>query len=146
MTDFLSALRAYLLGQQPVTDLLNADVNAGPTQGVYVLAMPAEEIDGKTAHKIVVLLASGGPLGKMRHTTTEARVDIVCYGETDFEAAKLDRAVSEAVKNLQRQFISNVLLHNATVASGPIQARDPELFWPAVRRQIILRADEREVG
>ena len=146
MTDFLSALRAYLLGCQAVTVLLNSDVNVGPTQSVYVLALPAEEIATGKAHKIVVLLSSGGSLGKMRNSITEARVDIVCYGETDFEAAKLDRAVAESAKQLQRQLYLNVLLHGATVASGPLQARDPELFWPAVRRQYILRADEREVG
>jgi hypothetical protein len=144
MTDFLSAFRLYLLGQQAVTDLLNSDVTKGPTMNVYVLAMPAEEIE-VGAHKVVVLLASGGEMNG-RRTISMPKIDMVCYGETDFEAAVLERAVSESVKCLQRQTYGGVLLHNATLSSGPMQARDPETFWPAMRRQAILRCDEREVS
>lgn len=136
MTDFMTALRFYLLAQQAVTDLCGSSI--------YVLALPKEEI-ATGAHKIVILLSSGGEL-RSRHNITEARVDIVCYGETDFDAAAMERPVAEALKNLSRQTYNNVLLHGASVAAGPLQARDPETFWPAMRRQIILRADEREVG
>lgn len=135
MTDFMSALRTYLLGDKAVTDLCG--------RSIYVLSLPAEEI-GLGAHKCVVLLSSGGEV-KLLRSTIEARVDIVCFGETDFEAAAMERPVAEALKQLQREVSSGVLLHNATVATGPFQAKDPETFWPAMRRQIILRADEREV-
>lgn len=135
VTDFLTALRSYLLGQQAVTDLCD--------RRIYVLAMPQEELEAG-AHKVVVLLASGGDL-RSRQTITEAKIDVVCYGESDFEAAAMERPVAEALKILNRQTFEGVLLHNATVASGPFQARDPETFWPAMRRQAILRADEREV-
>jgi len=135
VTDFLTALRSYLLGQQAVTDLCD--------RRIYVLAMPQAELEAGP-HKVVVLLASGGEM-KSRRTITEARVDVVCYGETDFEAAAMERPVAEALKTLSRETYEGVLLHNATVASGPFQARDPETFWPAMRRQAILRADEREV-
>jgi len=137
VTDFLSALRSYLLGQKEVTDLCG--------KSVYVLAIPPEEIS-LGAHKVVVLLASGGRLGAMRRTITEARVDIVCFGETDFDAMQTDMAVAEAVKQMNRYHAGGVLLHNATVASGPYQARDPETFWPCMRRQAIIRSDERKVG
>ena len=136
MTDFMSALRAYLLGIQAVTDLCGTSI--------YVLSLPKEGI-ALGAHKCVVLLSSGGEL-KLRRNTIEARVDVVCYGETDFEAAVMERPVAGALKQLQRMVCANVLLHNATVATGPFQAKDPDIFWPAMRRQIILRADEREVG
>jgi hypothetical protein len=125
--------------------MLNSDATKGPTLGIYVLALPAEEL-AVGAHKCIVLLASGGQLGKMRRSITEARIDVVCFGETDFDAAALERPVAESLKNLSRQTYANVLLHGCTVSAGPFQARDPEIFWPAMRRQIILRADEREVG
>jgi hypothetical protein len=136
VTDFMSALRVYLLGCRDVTDLCGTSI--------YVLSLPAEEIK-LGPHQCVVLLSSGGEIHS-RRATTEARVDIVCYGETDFEAAAMERPVAEALKSLSRVVCANVLLHNATVAAGPFQARDPETFWPAMRRQAILRADEREVG
>jgi len=113
---------------------------------VYVLALPKEEIEGQKAHKVVVILASGGRLGTMRRTTTEARVDFVCFGETDFDAMQMEMPVAEALKQLNREYVDGVLLHNVTVAAGPIQARDPELLWPCMRRQAIVRADERKVG
>ena len=136
MTDFMSALRGYLLGCKEVTDLCESRI--------YVLSLPAEELK-TTAHKCVVLMSSGGELNP-RRSISEARVDVVCYGETDFEAAAMERPVAEALKGLNRVVYANVLLHNATVASGPYQARDPDTFWPCMRRQAILRADEREVG
>jgi hypothetical protein len=135
VTDFMTALRSYLLGQQAITDLCD--------RRIYVLAMPQAELEAG-ARKIVVLLASGGT-GKSRRTITEAKIDIVCYGESDFDAAEMERPVAEALKNLNRETYEGVLLHNATVASGPFQARDPETFWPAMRRQVILRAEERGI-
>lgn len=137
MTDFLSALRAFLLAQ--------ADVVALVSKSVYVLAMPKEELD-LGPHKIVVLLSSGGKLGGVGRTTAEARVDVVCYGETDYDAMQLDMVVAEAIKWMNREYIGGVLLHNASVAGGPFQARDPEIFWPCMRRQTVIRADERKVG
>jgi hypothetical protein len=136
MTDFMSALRVYLLGIKTVTDICGTSI--------YVLSLPAEEI-ALGAHKCVVLMSSGGEINS-RRAVTEARVDIVCFGETDFEAALMERPVAEAMKQLSRVVCANVLLHNATVAAGPFQAKDPDTFWPAMRRQAILRADEREVG
>jgi hypothetical protein len=138
MTDFMSALRSYLLAQDTVTNLCG--------QSIYVLMLPNSEITGLKPHKCVVLLASGGTLGKMRRSISENRIDVVCYGETDWDAAVMERPVSEALKQLARQVYNSTLLHGCTVASGPYQARDPETFWPCMRRQIILRADEREVG
>jgi len=58
----------------------------------------------------------------------------------------MERPVAQALKDLNREVFGGVLLHNATVASGPVQARDPETFWPAMRRQAIVRHDEREVS
>ena len=143
MTDFLSALRSYLLAQQAVTDLCD--------QRVFVLALPREEVeadvDGKSKmpRRCVVLIASGPDSPNRRRLITEAKVDVVCYGATDFEAAEMERPVAQAFKDLHREIYGGVLLHNATVSAGPFQARDPETFWPAMRRSAIVRADEREV-
>jgi hypothetical protein len=136
MTDFMSALRQYLLGQQTVTDLCGTSI--------YVFSLPEEELK-LGAHYAVVLLSLGGDMN-MRRAISEARVDIACYGATDFLAASLERCVAEAMKQIQRTVCANVLLHNASLAAGPFQTRDPDTFWPCMRRQALLRADEREVG
>jgi hypothetical protein len=138
VTDFLTALRVYLLGQKDVTDLC--------AKSIYVLAMPQEEITDQNPHKIVVILASGGDMkGTTSRTITAAKVDVVCYGETDFDAATMERAVAESLKELNREVCEGVLLHNASLSSGPMQARDPVLNWPVMRRQAIVRADERSL-
>jgi hypothetical protein len=150
MTDYLSALRNYLLSQQEVTDLSRAIYVFAIPQGELVLPDPDTGLP-RGQHKVAVILASGGPLGKFRNTITEARTDIVCFGETDFEAVRFENAVANAMKSLARQTVPDgsggaVLLHGATVAPGAIQARDPITFWPCARRQYIVRADERQIG
>lgn len=143
MTDHLSALRKYLLGK--------ADVIALCEQRIFVMALPAEEIikpgttEALMPRKVVVILASGGDANPGMRPIARARTDFVCYGESDFEAARMERPVAEALKTLNRELIDGVLLHNATVAGGPFQARDPETFWPAMRRTAVVRFDEREV-
>ena len=137
MTDFLTALRGFLLA--------NSDVVALVSKSVYVLSLPKDEI-ALGPHKVVVLIAAGGSMGDAKRTVAEARVDLVCFGETDYDAMQLDMVVAEAVKWMNRAYYNGVLLHNATVSGGPIQARDPEILWPCMRRQAMIRADERKVG
>jgi len=141
MTDYLSALRGYLMAQASVTSLF-----AG-IPDIYVLGIPSDEAWIKAMPvKCVVLVPTGGAQNPGIGYTTRANVEAVCYGESDYEAYRLERAVSEALKTLNREVVGGVLLHNATLVGGPIQARDPETLWPAMRRQFSIRADEREIG
>ncbi len=143
MMDFLSACRSYLLAQKPVTDLAD--------QRVFVLALPRDEVEAdaegksKMPRQCVVLLSSGPDSPNRRRQIGEPKVEWVCYGATDLEAAAMERPVAQAFKDLNRELVGSVLLHNATIAAGPFQARDPETGWPAMRRSAIVRADEREV-
>ena len=147
MTDYLSALRGYLMAQAGVTNLFLDDSGAVKIPEIYVLGIPSDEAWVKAMpFKCVVLVPVGGSPNPGLGFTSRANVEAVCYGESDFEAYRLERAVSEALKTLSREVIGGVLLHNATLSGGPIQARDPETLWPAMRRQFTLRADEREIG
>jgi len=147
MTDYLSALRGYLMAQAAVTNLFTDASGAVKIPEIYVLGIPSDEAWIKAMpFKCVVLVPGGGPSNPGIGFTTRANVEAVCYAESDFEAARLERAVSEALKTLSREVVGGVLLHNATLVGGPIQARDPETLWPAMRRQFSIRADEREIG
>jgi hypothetical protein len=146
MTDYLSALRKYLLAQ--------ADVDSLCEGRVFVLALPAEQIsrigvgnkqETLMPRKCVVVAAAGGDDNPGLLPIGRARIQVVCYAESDFEAARMERPVAEALKTLNRETIDGVLLHNATVSGGPSQGRDPETFWPAMLRTAVVRYDEREV-
>jgi hypothetical protein len=147
MTDYLTALRTYLLAQATVTNLFVDSNGVVTVPRIYVLGIPMDEAWVKLMPvKVVVLVPTGGSNNKGLGFTTRANVEVTCFGETDYEAFVLERAVSEAIKTLSRETIGSVLLHNATLAGGPTQARDPETLWPAMRRQFTIRADEREIG
>ena len=147
MTDILSALRGYLMGRADVTNLFVDASGAVKIPEIYVLGIPSDEAWVKAMPiKCVVLVPAPGAANPGIGFTTRANVEAVCYGESDFEAYRLERAVSESLKTLNREVVGGVLLHNATLVGGPIQARDPETLWPAMRRQFSIRADEREIG
>lgn len=137
MTDFLGAVRTYLLSQAEVTALCE--------QRVFVLALPPDEVESMP-RSCVVLLASGQDSPATSRNRTVARIDVVCYGETDYAAAAMERPVAQALKDMRRTVVGSTLLHNATVSAGPFQARDPETGWPAMRRSATVRADEMEVA
>jgi hypothetical protein len=142
VTDYLSALRLYLMHDAAVMNVL--DVTFGD---VFVLGIPSKEEFVKAMPlRCAVIVPVPSRSVKGIGFTTRASCDIVCYGESDFQAAVLERAVSEALKMLSREVVGGVLLHNCTLAGGPTQARDPETLWPAMRRQFEIRADEREIG
>jgi len=147
MTDFLSALRTYLLSQAAVLNMFVDSSGARTIAQVYVLGIPSSEDFVKAMpQKCIVLVPTGGPAQQGLRPVSNANVDAVCYGESDWEAARLERVVAESLKTLCREVVGAVLLHGCTLSGGPIQARDPETLWPAMRRQFTIRADEREIG
>lgn len=139
MTDYLSALRTYLLSQPRVTDLCDREV--------YVLSIPGSEDFVKSMpKKVVVLIPVAGDERMGLSPISHARVDSLCFGATDIEAFALSNAVSQALKDLDRKVFDGVLLHSVTISGGAAIARDPDKMWPAMRRPFTIRADERKVG
>lgn len=125
MTDPLSALIQYLKAD---TGIITLAGTPSPTR-VFGLELPQNQ-SASMPRKAVVLKFSGGP-GKQPHADlSEQRIDIWCYGETAFEAMKLQLAVSQAVDTLRRKAEGTTFLHGAIQSGGllgPIE--DPDTNW-----------------
>jgi len=119
--DPITAVQAFLQADTDLVALLGdaAWVKTRMLQGTDVEAMP---------RKAVVLKPVPGPGDRGRVEISLRRVDAWCYGETEFEAARVERAVRAAFKHMDRRTVSGeALLHDATIESGPLEARDREL-------------------
>lgn len=124
--DIVAALVAVLAADAGVAGLAAARV--------YGIELPAADAAAMPV-KAVVLRPSGGvsPVaGYVEHTAQ--RVDAYAYGETPYEAARLDRAVFAALKPLRRSTAGGVLVHWVSEAGGYLSFRDPDTDWPAVFR------------
>lgn len=116
-----------------LVSFLKADAGVAALVGtrVFGLELPAAEA-GSMPRKAVLLQASGGvslTAGTFAEHDTQ-RIDAHAYGETPFEAARLRRAVKDALKPLRRQVVDQVLIHWVEPAGGWATLRDPDADWP----------------
>ena len=127
IVDVVAAVRSYLLGVPEVAGLVGTDVYGAELPRGLVDAMP---------RKVLVLRPSGGVTagpGVRDYTALmQPRLDVLHYGETPYEALRLERAVRAALGTLDRVVAAQVLLHAAIPAGGPITFRDGETDWPLV--------------
>ncbi len=125
--DAVAALVAYLRADAEVAGLVMGRVCGAELPPQEAAQMP---------RKAVVVAASGGssigpgarsylPVGLMQ-------VDVRCYGETQYEAMRVFRAVHGALKRLGRRPQGEALLHAAYEGAGPLQTREPDVGWPMV--------------
>lgn len=82
--------------------------------------------------KCIVVEPSGGTqtFGNAYQDYGDGRFDIFSYGETPFEAGRVQRTVYGAMKRLRRAVHGGVLLHWAKRDGGPLPLRDPDANWP----------------
>ena len=140
--DPIVALVSYLKSIQDVSNL------AGPR--VYGAEMP-DSVNAVMPKKVVVLrragggilIGSGGGGGYLR--VGDFRLDVRCYGETPFEAARLSLVVQEALKQMRRNVQGSALLHWANPSGGPLSLRDPDAEWPLEFSSWQVLSSEQEV-
>lgn len=98
---------------------------------VFGLELPPTEAKAMP-RKAIVLRASGGASLAAGATVEHdsQRVDLMAYGETPFEAARLRRTAADAFKGLQRQVSAGTLIHWVEPAGGFATERDPDAAWP----------------
>jgi hypothetical protein len=126
MTDVIAALVAFLKADGGVAALVGTRV--------YGIELPAGEA-APMPEKALVLRPSGGAALVAGYAGLSAqRIDAFAYGETPYEAARVDLAVYPALKQLRRAVAASVLVHWVTDAGGYSSFRDPATDWPAVFR------------
>lgn len=125
--DPIEALVAYLRADPQV-----AALTAGR---VYGAELPLQEAALMPRKALVVTAAGGGAVGPGARSylaVGTVRMDVRCYGETQYEAMRVFRAVHGALKGLRRHPQGPMLLHAAYEEAGPLQTREPEVGWPLV--------------
>jgi len=134
MMDVIEALIGFLKADAGVAALASTRIYGAVLQRDEIKQMP---------RKTAVLRYAGGIEHNRFSPIAEPRVDIWSYGETDYEAGRLDRAIYDALKGLDRKTTNNTLLHGVALSGGPLMMHDSETEWPARVRSVTVYADER---
>ena len=144
MTDLIQALVAHLSQQQGVVDF----VLDGQKMHVYGLELPASVATDMPRKALVLQMAGGvGPVGARDFVPIQyMRVDAFCYGETGFEATRLQRAVHDALKGLSNAVAGDTLIRSVSIDSGPRYFKDSDTDWPTVIESYSVMASECELA
>lgn len=135
MQDAAAALRRFLLNDAAVDEEVNGRV--------YVDDLPPGENQYMPRNAVVLRSAGGEELASYNHNTT-ARLDVLSYGKTRYEAGKVDRAVTEALHYLRREVVESTLLHSVVVTGGPQTFKAADTGWPIKMRTVVVRASMKE--
>lgn len=135
MKDVMQALLNWILAQAEVSTLVG-------TRG-FVNKIPRATIEAEdTFHpqKMLVLRQAGGAPKADLLPTDDPTITVLCYGENDFEADSVRRAVWKAFVNLSRVIQDTVLIYHINPAGGAVPLVDPDIVWPAVSQNFTLKA------
>lgn len=130
MQDVAVALRRFLLNDAAVGEEVDGRV--------YVDDLPPDQNEWMPRSAVVLRSAGGEALPSYNHNVT-ARVDVLSYGETRYEAGKVDRAVTEACHYLRREVVEETLLHSVVVTGGPQTFKAADTGWPIKMRTVVVR-------
>lgn len=139
MLDLMTALRTMVLADSNISALVDTRV--------YMNRIPKAVIEAAdTFHppKMLVLRQAGG-FGKADTLHTDDQtVSALCYGETDYEADSVRRAVWQAFVDLDRATHDEVLIHHINPTGGPIPSVEPDLVWPVIAQSFTVKANLKE--
>lgn len=141
--DIIGAIKDYLAA--------DAGVAALAATRIYAMRLPAEAVraaaDVFHPPKTLVVRASGAAsASRMINPVTTLDIDTVCYGESDYEADRLRRAVWDAMRAMNRAVVSGVLLHGAEALTGAVPIVDADVDWPAIRQTYGVLAETRAMA
>lgn len=135
MDDAIGALRGWLSAQSEISTLVS--------DRVYVNRIPREVIQSQnTRHpqKMLVVRQAGGSSKQDMLPDQDVTANLLCYGETDFEADRVRREALDLLVHLDREVQDGVLLHHVNPMGGPIPNVDPDIVWPAVSQGVTFKA------
>lgn len=138
--DPVAALRSFLLA--------DADVAALAGTRIFGSELPRSEVQAMPRKAALIRKAgAGASVGNASRVRFSApRMDIFCYGETPYEAARLDLAVYEALKQMEPNVQGTCRLHDAVLAGGPIDLREEDTSWALVFRSYQVATAEQAVA
>lgn len=137
MIDLLEAVIEILKADPGIVEIVS--------DRIFGESLPRDEIE-HMPRPVVVVQSAGGLERTGTGTTINRRFDIWCWAASDYEAARLDGVVYDAVKAISRYTtIKGCLVHSAGLSGGPTFLNDPDTDWPAYVRSINVTADEQNV-
>lgn len=140
MRNLMRALRTIVLADTNINGLIE--------DRVFVNAIPEKDIeaaDTRQPPKMLVLRMAGGSDKADLLPLVDSSIDVLCYGETDFEADEVRRAVTQRFILLEREIHNSVLIHHINLAGGPIPSVEPDLVWPVIAQGFTIKADILEI-
>lgn len=127
MHDIIGAVAAYLKTDAHVAELIEDRLFIGRIPHAQV-----EAEDTFRPRKMIVIRQAGG-VGKRDLLPIDfQRMDVICYGETMFDADSVRRAVWDVLTRLDRVRSGDVLIHHVNPVSGALSSVDPDIVWPIV--------------
>lgn len=125
----------------------DAEVTALAGQRVYGVRLPASESQHMPRGAVVVSRGGGGiGLGNRSYVQIEnSRIDVRCYGLTDYEAKQLDAAAHAVLKGWRGGPVGDCFLYPARIEIGPVDLLEPEVEWPLVWQSYQVMASETPV-
>lgn len=114
---------------------------------VYGGILPSAEAIDIPSKCVVVKLSGGATPGFAGRTLTldVQRIDVNTYGENDFEANRVCRAVYSALKAIERLTVANMLIHWSNPASGALSLVDRDTDWHYCMRSYQVCASEETI-
>lgn len=152
MLDAMAALREFVQDDVTLMALLGESTAPEDSDGktwaaadrVVVNRLPRKLLEASDTYhppKMIVLRHGGGPPKADLLPTEDLRVQVLCYGESDFQADRVRRQLWTLFVNADRKCFGGVLLHRINVAGGPVPLVDPDIVWPAMSQAFNLKAD-----
>ena len=132
MQDVVEALITYLGTVSGVTDLVSTRIWGGDLPESEVTNMP---------RKNLVIRGSGGPEEMRTARIQRQRVDIFSYGESYYQAGRVDRAVADALLDIARTVANSTLLHSVAYG-GHLFLKIPDSGWEYVMRSALVVVGE----
>lgn len=135
MKDAIGALRNYLAAQPEIVMLVGTRI--------FVNRIPRDVIEAQdTFHpeKMLVIRQAGGAGKAELLPTDDPTMAAICYGEDDFQADRVRRAVWDELVHLEHVRQDDVLIYHANPTGGPVPLVDPDIVWPAVAQSFSVKA------
>lgn len=122
----------------------DVDTNALTSSRVYGVELPPSQVESMPRKSIVIRRSGGGPSvgDSSRIPWSLPRMDVFSYGETPYQASRVDLAAYRALKQMTPHKRGTCRLVDAQLSAGPIDLREQETPWPLVWRSYLVGAVE----
>jgi|CXWL01.1.fsa_nt_gi hypothetical protein len=130
MANLHEAVINVLKTPQEIFDLIGDDVTR--ESRAFGIQVPKAQAIFMPRKCIVVRQSGQGGQNQSFVRLQKTLLDIICYGETGYEAELLRLEVNRYLKDFRRRMSEGFLLHSFDLVNGPIHLPESQTEWPYV--------------